>query len=96
MLGWRAKLLLLGIVYLCGFATAVYCLAPPANVSRETLAARQANLASAPSERVLEGLGVVLHKVRVLGEDLVDRVTVLIQARNHPSTSPDPGRPSKP
>jgi hypothetical protein len=96
MLGWKPKLLLLGIVYLSGFATAVYCLAPPADMSREALAARQASLASPPSERVLEGLGVVFNKAKEIGADLVDRVTVLIQARNRPSTSPDPGRPDKP
>jgi hypothetical protein len=96
MLGWRAKLILLGIVYLSGFATAVYCLAPPANVPREALAANQANLASSPSDRVIKAAGVVLHKARVIGEDLVDRVTVLIQARTRPPSTPDQAGQDKP
>jgi hypothetical protein len=96
MLGWRAKLLLLGIIYLSGFATAVYCLAPPANVSRETLAARQASLTSTPSDRLLQAAGVVLHKAAVIGADLVDRATVLIQARTVQAPNPDPSPPDKP
>jgi hypothetical protein len=81
MLGWRGKLVLLVIFYLSGFATAVYCLAPPANIPREALVARQSSLGSTASDRVLQALGVALHKAREVGRDLVDRVSVLIQYR---------------
>jgi|GEM_PF-361961 len=81
MLGWRGKLVFLLIVYLSGFATAVYCLAPPANVPREALVARQCSLGSTASDRVLQGIGVAFHKAKEIGRDLVDRVSVLIQYR---------------
>ncbi len=81
MLSWRGKLILLAMAYLSGFLTAVYCLAPPAGVSREVLAARQAHLTSTPAERVCDVIRVVVRKVRETGQDLVDRVTVLWECR---------------
>jgi hypothetical protein len=89
MLSWRGKLLLLGTVYLGGFVTAVYCLAPPSGVSREVLAARQASLTTTPSERVLGAIRVVVRKAREAGQDLVDRATVLIECRTRPEPSPN-------
>lgn len=88
MLSWRGKFLLLAIVYLSGFATAVYCLAPPANIPRETLAASQSNLGSTASDRLIQTLGVALQKAKELGKDLVDRASVLVQYRysQKPST----------
>jgi len=78
---WRGGLTLLVIAYVAGFATAVYCLAPPASTSREDLAASQARLDSAPTDRVVKAVGIALHKARTAAEDLVDRTTALIQSR---------------
>ena len=81
MLGWRGKLVFLLIVYLSGFATAVYCLAPPANIPREALVARQSTLGSTASDRVFQVIGLALRKAKDVGRDLVDRASVLIQCR---------------
>jgi len=82
---WRGVLILLVIVYVAGFATAVYCLAPPASTSREDLAASQARLDSTPTDRVVKAVGIALRKARAAGEDLVDRTTALIQSRENRS-----------
>ena len=67
------------IVYLSGFGTAIYCLAPPANITREAMAASQASFASTASDRLLQASRIVLHKGKEVGQDLVDRASVLIQ-----------------
>lgn len=78
---WRARLVLLVAIYLAGFVSAVYCLAPPAGTPREHLAISQAYLDSTAPDRVVDALALALDKAKAAGRDLVDRITVLIQSR---------------
>ncbi|MBP8305008.1 MAG: hypothetical protein KBE04_12870 [Phycisphaerae bacterium] len=91
---WRARLVLLVAVYMAGFVSAVYCLAPPAGTPREHLAIHQACLESTAPDRVAQALAFALDKARLAGRDLVDRITVLIQSRG--SRSQPPAVPSDP
>ena len=90
MLSWRGKLLLLLIVYLGGFATAIYCLAPPANTPREALAADQSNPGTKASDRLLQAINLALHRGKNIGLDLVDRAYVLVQHRYPMPPNTDP------
>ena len=91
---WRARLVLLVAVYMAGFVSAVYCLAPPAGTPRQHLAMRQACLESTAQDRVVQALAVALDKAKEAGRDLVDRITVLIQSRG--SGPQPPAVPSDP
>jgi hypothetical protein len=79
--GWRAKLVVLLVVYFAGFATAIYCLAPvPENQASEPPAKGSAH-AALKSDEFAQSFNAGMHKCLDFSKDAARRVGVFIKQK---------------
>jgi hypothetical protein len=79
--GWRAKLVVLLVVYFAGFATAIYCLAPvPENHASEP-PAKDSAWTALKSDKFAESFNAGMHKCLDFSKDAARRAGVFIKQK---------------
>lgn len=78
-MGWRSKFVFVLIVYFAGFATAVYCLAPPPPNSGTSNG--KPLLGSVRSDQFVQSFNSGMHKAIDLGKDAATQAAQLIQEK---------------
>jgi hypothetical protein len=79
--GWRAKLVVLLVVYFAGFATAIYCLAPvPENQASEAPAEGSAS-AALKSDELAQSFNAGMHKCLEFSKDAAKRAGAFIKQK---------------
>jgi len=80
-MGWRSKFVFVLIVYFAGFATAVYCLAPPPEST--TISTSQKNVLGAKfrSDQFAKSVNTGIYKCIDLGKDAATRAAQVIREK---------------
>jgi hypothetical protein len=78
-MGWRSKLVFVLMVYFAGFATAVYCLAPPP--AEGGTAKGKPMIGSLRSDQFVQSFNSGMHKAIDLGKDAAKQAAQLIQEK---------------
>lgn len=86
-MGWRAKIVFILMVYAAGFATAVYCLAPPPNFTG--LTDEQAQEIDFDTRAFTEAVNSGLHKGVDLTKKIAHQTAVLIKQKLEEKRSRD-------
>jgi hypothetical protein len=79
-MGWRSKFVFVLMVYFAGFATAVYCLAPPP-VDSGTAAGKPLLGSALRSDQFVQSFNSGMHKAIDLGKDAAMQAAQLIQEK---------------
>ena len=80
-MGWRAKFVLLLIVYSAGFATAVYCLSPAPDLEPGQQADQGRILAKFKSEEFAQSVNSGMHKAIAFGKEAATRTAEMIREK---------------
>lgn len=80
-MGWRAKFVLLLIVYSAGFATAIYCLSPAPDLKPGQLNGTGRILAKLKSEEFTQSVNSGMHKAIAFGKEAATKAAGMIREK---------------
>lgn len=80
-MGWRSKFVFVLIVYVAGFATAVYCLSPAPDPEPGQYADKGRVLAKLKSEEFARSVNSGMHKAIAFGKEAAARTAEVIREK---------------
>jgi len=81
MRGWRVKFIFLLIVYLAGFATAIYCFVPASDEQTSETRERSFAFSNLKTEEFARSFNTGMHKCIDFGKDSALRVGKIIKQK---------------
>ena len=83
MMGWRAKIILVLMIFFAGFATAIYCLAPASQSQNSSYNDNEKSLpASMPkSNQFAQSFNIGMHKCLLFLKDATSQAGVFIKEK---------------
>lgn len=80
-MGWRSKFVLLLMVYVAGFATAIYCLSPAPDPEPGQVRQTGGVLAKLKSEEFTQSVNSGMHKAIAFGKEAATKTAEVIREK---------------